>query len=147
MGNPCPPVHECAFRYPEGRRCRRIPKRGETLCRDHKRARRQTHTEDAAFTRQMEAYADRLMTLPLPHLAAEVQFALAAMQPILSSRFSRTYRLLFSRAEIAIATLAEELQSRQSPPAPLAGISSRSAYPHAQQNQMHPSHPGASPRA
>jgi hypothetical protein len=140
-------VHECAYLYPDGRRCRRIPKRGETLCRDHKRARRQPQTEDAAFTRQMEVYADRLMTLPLSRLAAEAQFALAAMQPILSSRFARTYRLLFSRAEIAVAALAEELQARQAAPARPAGISSDGAYPHAQQNQMHLSHPGGSPRA
>ena len=140
-------VHECNHRYPDGRRCRRIPKRGEPLCRDHKRSRRQPHTEDPAFIRQMEAYADRLITLPLDVLAAEVQFALAAMHPILDSRFSRTWRLLFNRAEIAVAALAEELQIRQRPPAPPAGISPVSAYAHAQQNQMHPPHLGGSPRA
>src|SRR6185312_8521370 len=94
-----PMVHECAHRYSDGRRCRRIPKRGETLCRDHKRSRRRTPTEDPAFCRQMVAYTDRLITLPLDVLAAEVQFALAAMHPIFDSRFSRTWRLLFSRAE------------------------------------------------
>ena len=139
-------VHECAHRYPDSRRCRRIPKRGETLCRDHKRARGQPRAEDPAFTRQMEAYADRLITLPLDVLAAEVQFALAAMHPIFDSRFSRTWRLLFGRAEIAVAVLAEELQIRQTLPARPAGIASHGAYPHAQQNQLHPSHTGGSPR-
>ena len=144
MENAHPPVKECAYRYPDGRRCRRIPKRGEPLCRDHNRARRLTHTEDAAFRRQMEAYADRVITLPLPRLAAEVQFALSAMHPIFDGRFSRTWRVLFNRAEIAVAALDEELQIRQTPP---TGIASHSAYPHAQQNQMHPSHPAGSPRA
>ena len=139
-------VHECAYRYPDGRRCRRIPKRGETLCRDHKRSRRRTPTEDPAFCRQMVAYTDRLITLPLDVLAAEVQFALAAMHPIFDSRFSRTWRLLFSRAEIAVAALAEELQIRQTPPGPTPGIASHGAYPHASQNQVHPPHTGGSPR-
>ena len=145
MQNP-PHVNECAYLYPEGRRCRRIPKRGERLCRDHKRARRQTHTEDAAFTRQMEAYADRLMTLPLSRLAAEAAFALSAMSPILESRFRRTHRLLFCRAELAIAALVDGLESRQSPPRPLPDISFDSAYAQVFQNQMHPSRPGGPPR-
>ncbi|HKO11875.1 MAG TPA: hypothetical protein VJV22_07905 [Acidobacteriaceae bacterium] len=146
MQNP-PHVHECHYLYPDGRRCRRIPKRGERLCRDHKRARRSTHTEDAAFTRQIEAYADRLMSLPLDVLAAEAAFALSAMSPILESRYRRTHRLLFSRAELAIAAFVDSLESRQTPPTPPAGISSRSAYPHALQNQMHPAHPEGPPRA
>jgi len=137
-------VPECTYLYSDGRRCRRIPKRGERLCRDHKRARRLTHTEDAAFTRQVEAYADRLIGLPLDVLAGEVELALSGMEPILSSRFARTYRLLFSRAEIAVAALAEELKSVPPPPNP--GIASRSAYAHPQPNQMHPPHFGGLPR-
>jgi hypothetical protein len=30
-------VEECQFHYADGRHCRRIPKRGETFCRDHRR--------------------------------------------------------------------------------------------------------------
>ena len=133
-------VPECTYLYPDGRRCRRIPKRGERLCRDHKRARRLTHTEDVAFSRHVEAYADRLIGLPLDVLAGEVGLALADMRPIIESRFGRTYRLLFSRAEIAVAALAEELKSVPPPPDP--GIASRSACAYPQPNQMHPPHFG-----
>lgn len=139
-------VHECEYLYPGGRRCRRIPKRGDALCRDHKRARRLTHDEDPAFCRHIEAWANHLITLPLDVLAAEVALALSAMHPILESRFRRTHRLLFSRAEIAIAALVEELSSSHTAPAPHSGTTAHSASPHAQQNQLHPSHPGGSPR-
>jgi hypothetical protein len=30
-------VEECQFHYADGRHCRRIPKRGEVFCRDHRR--------------------------------------------------------------------------------------------------------------
>jgi len=51
-------------------------------------------------------------------------------------------RLLFSRAEIAVAAIAEELKFVQAPPDPLAGIAWHSAYAHRQQNQLHRSPTG-----
>lgn len=100
-------LHECEYVYPTGRTCRRIPKRGERLCRDHKRARRLPSSEDAAFYRHLEIYDNHLRRLPPDRLADEVQYALIQLYPVLHGRLCRAHRLIFSRGLLAIATLTE----------------------------------------
>ena len=39
---------ECSYRYPDGRNCRRIPRRGESLCPDHRRQAAVRHRTEAA---------------------------------------------------------------------------------------------------
>lgn len=100
-------VQECEYLYPSGRTCRRIPKRGERLCRDHKRARRQPSSEDAAFYRNLQAWTEHLERLTVDQMAVEVLYALGELYPVLHSRLSRAHRLIFSRALLAIAELTE----------------------------------------
>jgi hypothetical protein len=100
-------VHECTYLYSDGRRCRRIPKRGERLCRDHKNARRLPASEDAAYYRRLEIYDNHLRRLSPDQLAVELQFALVRLSQVLQRRLSRSHRLVFSCALLAIATLME----------------------------------------
>ncbi|HKR27138.1 MAG TPA: hypothetical protein VJS11_06770 [Acidobacteriaceae bacterium] len=100
-------LQECQYAYPDGRTCRRIPKRGERLCRDHKNARRLPASEDAAYYRRLEIYDNHLRRLAPDQLAQEVQFALIRLYPVLQRRLSRAHRHIFSCALLAIATLTE----------------------------------------
>ena len=100
-------LQECQYAYPDGRTCRRIPKRGERLCRDHKNARRLPSSEDAAFYRRLEAYDQRLRHLSPDQLAQELQLALVRLYPVVHGRLSRAHRLVFNCALLAIATLME----------------------------------------
>ncbi|HLJ79132.1 MAG TPA: hypothetical protein VKT75_17055 [Acidobacteriaceae bacterium] len=114
-------LQECQYAYPDGRTCRRIPKRGERLCRDHKNARRLPASEDAAYYRSLEIYDYHLRQLSPDQLAQELQLALIRLHPVLHGRLSRAHRLILSRALLAVATLTERQAlnqlARRQPPA------------------------------
>ena len=102
-----PPVQECAHLYPDGRHCRRLPKRGHRLCHGHQHPRRLPGREDAAFHQQMFAWVDRLHALPLDDLLHILAGCLSDLTPILERKASRRHRLVFTRATIAITQTQE----------------------------------------
>ncbi|HUB18307.1 MAG TPA: hypothetical protein VL990_06710 [Acidobacteriaceae bacterium] len=116
-------VEECIHVFPDGRKCRRIPKRGHRFCPAHRPHRGRTPLENEAFHREMFAFCDRLQALSLPALLAETNGALADIQGVIERYASRRHRLAFTRATIAVTMacdrVAETAQSlRQRPAAP-----------------------------
>jgi hypothetical protein len=63
-------VQECAHLYENGRKCRRIPKRGQPLCPAHRspRRRRSPLEENEAFMEEIFAFAERLKAMALDDL-------------------------------------------------------------------------------
>ncbi len=103
-------VNDCAYIYEEtGRRCRRIPRRGESLCLAHTSLRPQPGDEDAAFNRLMSAWAERLHNIPLDHLLEALQTSLEGIHEIIQSKSSRRHRMAFGRAVIAVGIANERL--------------------------------------
>lgn len=96
-------VAQCAYIYENDHRCGRIPRRGETLCRDHRNhLRPRAAADDAAFERAMDEVADRFELLPLPQLLDECAAAIAALHPLVEKKASTEERAAWFRASIAI---------------------------------------------
>lgn len=102
-------VNECAYLYETGRRCRRLPRRGESLCRAHKSPRPQPGEEDAAFQSLMALWIERLHQIPLDHLLEALQSSLEGIHEIIQSKSSRRHRMDFGRALIAVCVANERL--------------------------------------
>jgi hypothetical protein len=117
-------VEECVHILPSGRKCRRIPKRGQKFCSSHRpgRRRRPPLHEDHAFRQQMFAFVERLQTLSLPDLLYETTGLLTDIHLLIDRRCSRPHRLAFSRACAAAGLAADGLfaLSRARSPAPPA---------------------------
>ena len=98
-------VAECAFVYPHGRNCRRIPRRGEALCRDHRRlASVRPKDAEAAFTQQMMQAADEIASLPLDQMLEHLQNCLLSLHGFVESRASSAERARYTRATIAVTS-------------------------------------------
>jgi hypothetical protein len=117
-------VEECVHILPSGRKCRRIPKRGQKFCSSHRpgRRRRPPLHEDHAFRQQMFAFVERLQTLSLPDLLYETTGLLTDIHLLIDRRCSRPHRLAFSRACAAAGLAADGLFAlsrarSQAPPA------------------------------
>lgn len=104
-------VQECTFLFPDGRRCRRIPKRGEKLCHGHKRRRRLPAEMDALFLQQMDAWVEHLNDLPLQTLLSTLQESLADIQELIERKSSRRHRLLFHRAVVAVTCAIDHVDA------------------------------------
>lgn len=106
-------VHECQHIYETGRKCRRIPKRGEDLCPghrpNHRPDRRCSAHDDPAFSRQLEAFAAQLQTIDSCGLLSCLQDALTDIQPIVERKSSRATYAPFARASIVIAIALDRL--------------------------------------
>ena len=87
-------VEECTHICANGRKCRRIPKRGQALCPAHRPSRRQRRPleEDSAFNQQMSSWVDRLQAMELATFLSQTQAALSDLQPIIDRRLSRRDR-------------------------------------------------------
>ena len=102
-------VPECAFVYPSGHHCRRIPRRGQTLCHGHLRARRLPVPPDKdAYNREISAYCDRLRALPLLGVLDKLQDSILALEPLIDRKYSRSFGAHYDRASVAV-TLAIDL--------------------------------------
>ncbi|MGC2621369.1 MAG: hypothetical protein WA414_20155 [Acidobacteriaceae bacterium] len=96
-------VAQCAYVYENDHRCGRIPRRGETLCRDHRnRLPPRARIDEDAFERAMDDVADRFDLLPLPQLLDECATAIAALHPLVENKASAEERAAWGRASIAI---------------------------------------------
>jgi len=97
---------ECAFLYPDGRNCRRIPRRGETLCPDHRRqaaVRVRTRTEEQAFHLEQDKAADEIIRLPLDQMLDHAQECLTALESWIEANAPTVERTRFMRVGTAIA--------------------------------------------
>jgi hypothetical protein len=104
-------VQECAHIYPDGRTCRRIPKRGEKLCLGHQAHRqRRPGEEDEAFERQMTGWADQLDSMPLEKLLCAAQESLIGIAELIDRKTSRAHRIAFTRAGIAVTFATNKLE-------------------------------------
>jgi hypothetical protein len=118
-------VEECTHIYANGRKCRRIPKRGQALCPAHRpsRRRRRSLEEGPGFDRQMSSWVDHLRAMELDAFLSQTQAALGDLQPIIDRRLSRRDRAAYTRASIAVTVAIDrldeiELVPRTSPPSP-----------------------------
>lgn len=94
-------VNECAFTYPDGHHCRRIPRRGLKFCPGHgPRLRRQG--SEQAYLNEIRAYSDHLDTLSLRDVLQELSANLAAIHPLIERKSSRTARASFDRALVTV---------------------------------------------
>ena len=106
-------VHECEHFYETGRKCRRITKRGETLCPGHRPGRRRSAHDDPAFTRQLAAFADQLREADSLGLFCSLQDSLTAIQPLIERKSSRAAYAPFARAAIVVAIAVERIIASQ----------------------------------
>jgi hypothetical protein len=113
-------VHECQYIYETGRKCRRIPKRGETLCAGHRpdAVRRRSLHEQPDFTRQLSALAEQLSALDLTTLLGILLDSFAAISNILERDATRPAYTAFARANIALSIAIRRLSESPSPQHP-----------------------------
>lgn len=134
-------VHECEYIYETGRKCRRIPRRGESLCPGHRpHAKRSVHDEPD-FQRQIAAFIAQLRAADTLSLVCSLQDALTAIQPIIERKSSRATYVPFARATVVVAIAIERFSATAAPShaaqqAPFAIKSMRTAPAPA---QRHPS--------
>ena len=108
-------VAECSFLYPDGRNCRRIPRRSQTLCRDHRRrpaARLRTPTEEEAFHQQQSNAADEILRLRLDQMLHHAQECLMAIEPFIEAHAPAAERVRFMRLGTAIAAAMDCVDSQ-----------------------------------
>ena len=108
-------VHECEYIYETGRKCRRIPKRGESLCPGHRpHARRSVHDEPE-FQRQIAAFIDQLRAADTFSLVCCLQDAMRTIQPIIERKSSRATYIPFARAAVVVAIAVERFSATSAP--------------------------------
>ena len=97
-------VEECVHLFPDGRKCRRIPKRGQKLCPAHhpQRRRRTPLEENEAFLKEMFAFVDTLRAMDSADLLYATTGFLADIHALIDRCSSRSHRIAFSRASTAV---------------------------------------------
>jgi hypothetical protein len=133
-------VHECQHVYETGRKCRRIPKRGETLCPGHRPHPTRSHHDQPDFASRLLSYAQQLRGLGLEALFGTLQDSLACIQPIVESKSSRATYEPFARAYVAVSVVMEQLENLRSS----AINASRAAEPFAAPPRPAPPNPAVS---
>lgn len=138
-------IHECEYIYETGRKCRRIPKRGESLCPGHRPHGKRSVHDEPDFQRQIAAFIDQLRAADTLSLVCCLQDALRAIQPTIERKSSRAAYVPFARAVVVVAIAIERFSATPAPAhaaqhAPFAIRSMRTAPPAAQpqpfQNKM-----------
>jgi hypothetical protein len=127
-------VEECTHICANGRKCRRIPKRGQALCPAHRPSRRRLRSleEDAAFGQQMSSWVERLRAMELVTFLSQTQAALSDLQPIINRRLSRRDRAAYTRATIAVTVAIDRLDETEPglrAPSPAAGQTASPGHP------------------
>jgi len=94
---------ECAFLYPDGRKCRRLPRRGERLCRDHRSLTSARPKDDEeTFDREMTQATLEIIAMPLDQMLDHLQQSLIEIDWLIESRASTAERYAYTRATIAV---------------------------------------------
>ncbi len=124
-------VEECTHICASGRKCRRIPKRGQALCLAHRpsRRRRRSLEEDPAFDQQMSSWVERLRAMELATFLSQTQAALGDLQPLIDRRLSRRDRAAYTRAAIAVTVAIDRLDEIELGPRTPAPSPSLAASP------------------
>lgn len=131
---------ECVHILADGRKCRRIPKRGQKLCPAHSAPprRRTPLEENDAFQRDMASFLDHLNPLPLPELLNQTVGLLAEIHLLIDRHASRRDRLAFARATAAVGIAGDRIEEVMRGPLPNTPLQSMPA--------RHPSAPRHSQR-
>lgn len=108
-------LHECEYIYETGRKCRRIPKRGESLCPGHRPDRKRSVHDDPEFVRQIGAFIDQLRAADTLSLICCLQDAMRSIQPIIERKSSRATYIPFARAAVVVAIAIERLSATSAP--------------------------------
>lgn len=101
-------VPECSYLYPDGRNCRRTPRRGESLCRDHRRhaaAVPGSDPDEEAFYQQLFQFNDQVSALPLDRMLLDLVECLSCLQVFVEAKASSMERTRYHHAVI-LATAA-----------------------------------------
>ncbi|MGB6159341.1 MAG: hypothetical protein WA891_05350 [Acidobacteriaceae bacterium] len=127
-------VDECTYMYANGRKCRRIPKRGQSLCPAHRPSRRPRGflEENDAFNQQMSAWVEQLRAMELTTFLSQTQAALCDLQPLIDRRLSRRDRAAYSRATIAVTVAIDRLDEAEvalRAPSPAASRTASPGHP------------------
>jgi hypothetical protein len=101
-------VHECQHIYETGRKCRRIPKRGEDLCPGHRPHGKPSFHDQPDFVHRLTGFVEQLRSLSLPETLAILQDALSDIQPIIERKSSRATYEPFARASAAVGIALEQ---------------------------------------
>jgi hypothetical protein len=108
-------IRTCSYVYPSGKTCGRIPRRGESLCRDHRRlAAPEPSAAEEAFDQEMYCECDRLAPLPLDQVLSSAQQHLNALDSLLTVRSRRRERACCTKAVIAVTTALDCILSQRS---------------------------------
>lgn len=104
-------VQECVHILADGRKCRRIPKRGQKLCPIHRPHRRRPTPwqQDQEFGRQTLAFLDKLQALNFEDLIETTGVALSDILEIVFRRSCRRDRLAFARAAHAVSVTLDRV--------------------------------------
>jgi hypothetical protein len=103
-------VSTCAHVYPSGKTCGRIPPRGESLCRDHRRTASVTPEIDpTAFEAEMYRECDRLAALPLDQILTAAQVHLTALDSFIERQATPRLRIYYNKATIAITEAIDRI--------------------------------------
>jgi len=104
-------IEECIHLMANGRKCRRIPKRGQKFCPAHQphRRRRGFLEEDEAANRQISEMIGRLHAMPLDDMLYTTGNLLNEIYPVMDRRCARRDRLAFVHALSAVQVSAERI--------------------------------------
>jgi len=127
-------IEECQFQYADGRNCRRIPKRGEIYCRDHRRwsnplrraavrpspsaAAAPIHPAAPLYPAPHERRAGTcalpaLPGLPLDGLVSDILGSLLALEPLVRTSASSMETHRYHRACVAAAYAGERIAGQR----------------------------------
>jgi hypothetical protein len=126
-------VHECQHIYETGRKCRRIPKRGEDLCPGHRPHAKRSFHDEPDFVHRLTGFVEQLRSLSLTETLGILQDALSDIQPTVERKSSRATYEPFARAAAAVGIALEQFaelrdlpeQEQQQP-----DLSDPSTHPH-----------------
>jgi hypothetical protein len=103
-------VRTCSHVYSSGKTCGRIPRRGETLCRDHRRAHPvEPGLDRSAFEAEMFRECERVALLPLDQVLDAAQEHLVAIYSFMERRTSPRLHAHYTKATIALTNAIDRL--------------------------------------
>jgi|HubBroStandDraft_1064217.scaffolds.fasta_scaffold588242_1 hypothetical protein len=103
-------VPTCSHVYPTGKTCGRIPRRGETLCRDHRRvAPAESGGDRIAFEEEMYRESDRVALLSFEEALCAAQEHLVALHSFMERRSTPRLHAHYTKACIGLTQLEDRL--------------------------------------
>lgn len=105
----------CAYVYESGKTCGRIPRRGESLCRDHRnRIPPRARFDFEAFKQSLFAACDRYNAMPFDDMLLALQQDLNELLPLVENKASSSEYFAYNRATMAVASAIDryELEKR-----------------------------------